>query len=242
MNQFEEKIEYLSEENKQLVSKIEDLTNENSKLNDKATSLSRELFLANERIKELTDDRLKRYDNNSKSTNKNNGNAFDSDTQEFKSTHSGGNNAIKFPNNKVAGYANIKNIDESELNESDYQHSNKKLSESNKINMGITDLKRENELYTESGGFGNNNGDNYKNNKHDDLYKMNYRISSADKDKGKPTNYMNTSGTNFAKINSNNASSFSINKNNNFNDSHTETLVNFENRSNSHVIFCICFK
>ena len=199
--------------------------------------MTRELYLANEKLKEITDDKFKNFDHNIKLTNKNNGNAFDSDTQDFKSTHSGGNNAIKFPNKKIAGYANIKNIDESELNESDYRNSNNKLSEYKKINIGMTDHKRENELYVESGGFRNKIGDN----KHDDLLKNTNRIGSVDKDKSKANN-MITSGNNFNKINSNNTSNYNVNSKNNFNDSQAETLLNFENRSNSHVIFCFSFK
>lgn len=202
--------------------------------------MSRELFLADEKIKEITVEKFKNLENhnNIKSTIKNNGTAFDSDTQDFKSTHSGGNNAIKFPNNKVAGYANIKNIDESELNESDYNYSNKKLSEPNKINNLMTDHKIENELFVESGGFRNiNNGDN----KRDDLFKITNRTSSVDNDKGKANN-MNTSETNFSKVNSNNTSNYNMNNKNNFHDNHSDALLNFENRSNSHVIFCISFK
>lgn len=234
MNQFEEKLEYLTEENKQLLAKIEALSDENSNLNDKVNSLNRELYLANEKIKELSDEKIKNFNQNLKSTNKNNVNAFDSDTQELKSTHSGGTNAIKFPNNKIAGYANIKNIDESELNESDYHNSSKKMSEFNKINVGMTDLKRENELYMETGGFRTKTGDN----KNDDLFKMTKRINSVDREKN-IANQMNNSGTNFSKINSNNTSKHNINSKNTINDSHTDTLLNYENRSNSHVIFTV---
>jgi len=229
----------LNEENKQLVTKIESLTNENTNITEKVNSLSRELYMANEKLKELNEEKLKNLDQNLKFENKNNnGNAFDLGNQDFKITNSGGTNMIKFPNNKITGYANINNIDESELNESDFQNSNKRMKEITKVNFGMTDHNRENQLYKESGGFRINNEDN----KHDDLFQMTNRISSVDKDKG-ILKKMNTSGNNFSKNNSNINSNINSNLNyntnskNNFDESQTDTLLNFENRSNSHVIF-----
>ena len=42
------------------------------------------------------------------------------------------------------------------------------MNEFNKINLGLTDYKRENDLYVESGGAGKIIGDN----KNDELFKM----------------------------------------------------------------------
>ena len=176
LNQYEEKVEYLTEENKKHLSNLDILTNENHGLTNQISSISRELYLANEKIKELSEERSK-FNSNLQSISKNNGNNFDSDNLDLKSTNSGNTNAIKFPNNKITGYANIKNIDESELNESDYNNSNKKLSGFNNINFGITDYKRETDLYIESGGYKNNIP------KNEDLFKLNNKFNEYDKEK-----------------------------------------------------------
>ncbi len=214
----------MTEENKKLNTKIESLNIDNEKLSDQIDNLSRELLLAKEKIKDLTEEMLKNLNNsNNMVNNYKNGKINESDNIDFKNTLSS-NNAVKFPN-KISGYANIKNIDESELNESDYNLSNKKKNSYNDRDSENSEYKNAN-LFKGSGGMGkiNNNHLNYNN-----ASKYNH----IQQDKNRLIN--NNTGDNNSKVNSNNTSNYIPYSKNNFNDSNTESGLNFENRSNSYV-------
>jgi len=95
------------------------------------------------------------------------------------------------------------------------------------LGLGIPEYKRDANLFKETGGLGGINNNVGK-------------ITHIDKDKNRFMNF-NNSGNNFSKVNSNNTSNIIPNSKNNFNDSNTESVINFENRSNSHVMINLCF-
>lgn len=219
ISQQEEKIELLNEENKNLHNKIEAMANENENLTNKISSINKELYLAKQTIEELCKEQPKTLNypscnNNPKASNSNsnnNNNNIDSDTQDLKSTNSGNANALKFPNNITAGLNNIKNIDESELNES-YYH-NPTFSDNYKNNKNI-DIKNVNKL---------------------PQYSLN--VNEKEKNKviltgGVPNLRINKNPSNNLPLNT---SGYLIKNKNNFNDSNMENIVNVENRSNSYV-------
>lgn len=230
ITQNEEKIDSLTTENKTLLDKIEALTSENRNLSNQINTISRELLIANQKVDELTKEKLKSSNINIHNNSKTyiNSNHFESDYPDIKSPNSGNTTTVKFPNNITVGLNNIKNIDESELNESDYN--NPTFNNLNYNNPIAAQQKPTIPLYIES--------DNYKNEKN----KL-QQINKFDAEKNK---IMVSGGVPNLRINNNsnlgiNNSNYIINSKNNFNDSNPESLVNIENRSSSYVSIFLLF-
>ena len=125
----------MTKENNNLYAKIEKLQFENTEISNDFNNLNKELLKANKIIKELQEEKIRTTTSTISGGYKENINNIN-------------NNAIKFPNNKSAGLNNIKNIDESEMNESEY-HLNSSKKDYNNYNNKIIenqDFRRNNFL------------------------------------------------------------------------------------------------